>query len=224
MSLFGTHSVGLRTFLQNPSRVDRTMKDSRQAEGDRLSGWGEDQEEIIQAVPLTARKEVASTLACDSPHKSKLRSFCTILRGQATRSVLGTLTPQSSETSPPPPPSGFSQGESVMKKRKREEERDDEVGEQQALPLTEPLKTKSPSKKEKSKSGQALQKAASNVSHKWKHRNNEPKIPWSCAFSVEGRPIDEDDSVVKGNEVRGGQVADAIGKALLLPRDMKIWQ
>jgi hypothetical protein len=43
-------------------------------------------------------------------------------------------------------------------------------------------------------------------------------------FSVERRPIDEDDSVVKGNEARGGQVADAIGKALLLSRDMKIWQ
>jgi hypothetical protein len=38
-----------------------------------------------------------------------------------------------------------------MKKRKREEEGDDEVGEQQALPPTEPLKTKSPSKKGKSK-------------------------------------------------------------------------
>jgi hypothetical protein len=86
-----------------------------------------------------------------------------------------------------------------MKKRKREEERDDEIREQQALPLTEPLKTKSPSKKETSKSGQALQKATSNVSHKRKHRNNEPKIPWSCAFFVEGRPVDEDDLVMKGN-------------------------
>jgi hypothetical protein len=36
--------------------------------------------------------------------------------------------------------------------------------------------------------------------------------------------VDEDDSVVKGKEVRGGQVADAIGRALLLPKDMKIWQ
>ena len=111
-----------------------------------------------------------------------------------------------------------------MKKRKLAEEGDDEVGEQQVLPPIEPLKTKSPSKKGKSKSDRALQKAAGHVSHKRKHCNNEPKIPWSCTFSVKGRPIDEDDSVVKGNEVRGGQVADAIGKALLLPRDMKIWQ
>ena len=111
-----------------------------------------------------------------------------------------------------------------MKKRKLAEEGDDEVGEQQVLPPIEPLKTKSPSKKGKSKSGRAFQKAAGNVSHKRKHRNNEPKIPWSCVFSVERRLIDEDDSVVKGNEARGGQVADAIGKALLLSRDMKIWQ
>jgi hypothetical protein len=38
-----------------------------------------------------------------------------------------------------------------MRKRKRGEEEDDEVGEQQELPPTEPLKTKSPSKKGKSK-------------------------------------------------------------------------
>jgi hypothetical protein len=111
-----------------------------------------------------------------------------------------------------------------MKKRKLAEEGDDEVGEQQVLPPTEPLKTKSPSKKGKSKSGRALQKAIGHVSHKRKHCNNKQKIPWSCTFSVEGRPIDEDDSVVKDNEVQGGQVADAIGKAFLLPRDMKIWQ
>jgi hypothetical protein len=225
------------------------MKDSRQAEVT-VSWPGRDQEEI-QAVPLTARKEVkvprlVTPLTNPNfiPFVQSSEAWLPVIRFPSLfdptpnpnenmpvqkrsiniGSVLGTLAPQSSETFPPPPPPGFSQGESVMKKRKREEERDDEVGEQQALPLTEPLKTKSPSKKEKSKSGQALQKAANNVSHKWKHRNNKPKIPWSCAFSVEGRPIDEDDSVVKGNEVRGGQVADVIRKALLLPRDMKIWQ
>ena len=113
-----------------------------------------------------------------------------------------------------------------MRKRKRGEEEDDEVGEQQELPPTEPLKTKSSSKKGKSKMARALQKAADHVSHKNKHRNNKPKIPWSCEFSIKGRPVDEDDSVVKGNkaQARGGQVADAVGKALLLPRDMRIWQ
>ena len=110
-----------------------------------------------------------------------------------------------------------------MKKRKKEEEWDDEVGEQQALPLTEPPKAKSPSKRGKNKNGRALQKAVGHVSHKRKHRN-ESKVPWSCEFYVGGRPMDEDDSVVKGKEVRGGQVADAIGRALLLPKDMKIWR
>ena len=28
---------------------------------------------------------------------------------------------------------------------------------------------------------------------------------------------------MKGNGVQGGQVADTVGKALLLPRDMKVW-
>uniref|UniRef100_A0A2N9HHJ6 Uncharacterized protein n=1 Tax=Fagus sylvatica TaxID=28930 RepID=A0A2N9HHJ6_FAGSY len=39
-----------------------------------------------------------------------------------------------------------------------------------------------------------------------------------------GRPVDEDDSVIKGNEAwaQGGQVADVVEKALLLPRDMRI--
>uniref|UniRef100_A0A2N9FR87 Uncharacterized protein n=1 Tax=Fagus sylvatica TaxID=28930 RepID=A0A2N9FR87_FAGSY len=109
-------------------------------------------------------------------------------------SVLGTIVPESSEASPPPPPPGFFQGEDVIRKRKRGEEENDE--------------------------------AAGHISHKKKHQNNEPKIPWNCEFSVEGRLVDEDDSVVKGNEARawGGQVVDAVGKALLLPRDMRIWQ
>lgn len=110
-----------------------------------------------------------------------------------------------------------------MKKRKREEERDNEVGEQQTFPPTEPSKAKSPSKKRKSKNGRALQKTAGHVSHKRKHRD-ESKVLWSCEFYVEGRPVDEDDSVVKGKEVQGGQVPDVVGRALLLPKDMKIWQ
>ncbi len=141
-------------------------------------------------------------------------------------SILGTLVPQSSETSSFPPPPGFSQGEEVRGKRKKGEQQDDEVGEQEVLPLTEPSKTKPSLKKGKGKTARALQKAAGLVPHKKKHRNNDPKVEWSCAFSLDGRPVDEDDSVIKGNEARarGGQVADAIGKALLLPRDMKVWQ
>jgi hypothetical protein len=124
------------------------------------------------------------------------------------RSKLGTSVPQSSETSSFPPPPGFSQGEEVRGKRKRGEQQDDEVGEQEVLPLTEPSKTKPSLKKGKGKMARALQKAAGLVPHKKKHRNNDPKVEWSCAFSLDGRPVDEDDSVIKGNEARarGGQV------------------
>ena len=117
--------------------------------------------------------------------------------------VLGTSIPQSSRTSSFPPPPGFSEGEDVMrKKRKRGEEDGDKDEEQPKLPSTEPLKAKSPSKKSKSKSNRALQKAAGHVSHRRKHRNNEPQIQWSCALSIDGRPINEDDSVIKGNNAR----------------------
>jgi hypothetical protein len=91
------------------------------------------------------------------------------------------------------------------------------------LPLTEPLKKKSPSKKGKGKSTRALQKAAGQSSQQLQHQNN-PKEPWSCVFQVDGRAIDKGDSVLKSGSVRGGQVADAVGKALLLPEDMKVWQ
>ena len=90
--------------------------------------------------------------------------------------------------------------------------------------MTDPLKTKSSSKKGKSKSVRALQKAAGLIPHKRKHRNSEPQVQWSYALSVDGRSVNEDDSVIKGCDVRGGQVADADGKALLFPRDMKIWE
>ncbi len=72
----------------------------------------------------------------------------------------------------------------MKKKRKREGGGDDEVGEQEALPPTEPLKTKSLSKKGKSKNDRALHKATGHVSHKRKYCNNEPKTSWSCEFYV----------------------------------------
>ena len=110
-----------------------------------------------------------------------------------------------------------------MRKRKRGEEEVDEAEDQQALPSSKLPKVKTPPKKRKGKSGRALQKAAGHVSHKHKHRNDLKEL-WKCEFYVEGRPVDEEDSVLKGKKLRGGQVADAIGKALFLPKDMKIWQ
>ena len=63
-------------------------------------------------------------------------------------SVLGTLVPEPSETFPLPP-----QGEFVMRKGKRGEEEVAEARGQQALPLSEPSKAKTPSKKGKNKNG-----------------------------------------------------------------------
>ena len=138
-------------------------------------------------------------------------------------SVLGTLVPEPSETFPLPPLPRFSQGEFVMRKGKRGEEEVAEAKGQQALPLSEPSKAKTPSKKGKNKNGRALQKATGHVSHKHKHRNDS-KEPWKCEFYIKGWPVDEEDLVLKSKEVRGGQVVDAVGRALLLPKDMKIWQ
>jgi hypothetical protein len=229
-----------------------TVKDRRQTEVT-VSRPGIEQEDIIQAVPLTRKKGVQiphlvnplfdsnfvpSTQPSGvglpvihfpslfDPNPQTRDDMPVQRRSIDIGSKLGTSVPQSSETSSFPPPLGFSQGEEVRGKRKKGEQQDDEVGEQEVLPLTEPSKTKPSLKKGKGKTARALQKAAGLVPHKKKHRNNDPKVEWSCAFSLDGWPVDEDDSVIKGNEARarGGQVADAIGKALLLPRDMKVWQ
>jgi hypothetical protein len=82
---------------------------------------------------------------------------------------------------------------------------------------------KSPSKKGKDKNSRAPQKATGHVSHKHKYQK-ELSAPWSYEFYVDGRPVNEDDSVWKSKDVRGGQIADAVRKALLLPKDMRAWQ
>uniref|UniRef100_A0A2N9GKH4 Uncharacterized protein n=1 Tax=Fagus sylvatica TaxID=28930 RepID=A0A2N9GKH4_FAGSY len=138
-------------------------------------------------------------------------------------SVLKTLAPEPSETSDVPFSSGFSEGESVMKRRKMGEEEAEVTREQQALIQTEPSVTKSPSKKGKGKDNRALQKATGHISHKRKCQKELP-TPWKCEFYMDGRPVNEDDSVWKSKDVRGGQIADAIGTALLLPKDIKAWK
>ena len=77
--------------------------------------------------------------------------------------------------------------------------------------------TKSSSKKGKGKDSRTPQKAAGHVSHKRKHQKELP-APWKCEFYVDGRLVNEDDSVWKSKDVRGGQIADALGSALLFPR------
>jgi hypothetical protein len=226
------------------------VKDRRQAEVT-VSRPRRDQEDIIQAVPLTKKRGIQIphlVTPLSDPHfvPSTQPSEVGIpiihfpsLFDPTTQSddvmpvqkqtvdigtVLGTSVPQSSEISSLPTPSGFSQGEDVGKKRKKGEEEDGEDENQQELPLIEPLKAKSPSKRSKSKSTRALQKAAGHIPYKQKHRNNEPQVQWNCVLSVDRWLVKEDDYIIKGNEVRGRQVADAVGKALLLPRDMKVWQ
>uniref|UniRef100_A0A2N9G3B9 Uncharacterized protein n=1 Tax=Fagus sylvatica TaxID=28930 RepID=A0A2N9G3B9_FAGSY len=111
----------------------------------------------------------------------------------------------------------------MRKKRKRGEEQSDDAGGQEGSSPSQPPKAKAP-KKGKSKNDRALQKAAGQVPQRHKHRNDS-KQPWICAFLFDDRTVDEGDSVLKsGKDVRGGQVAEAVGKTLLLPEDMKVWQ
>uniref|UniRef100_A0A2N9GX04 Uncharacterized protein n=1 Tax=Fagus sylvatica TaxID=28930 RepID=A0A2N9GX04_FAGSY len=98
-----------------------------------------------------------------------------------------------------------------------------EVSEKQQVPINIEPTTKPSSKKGKSKDSRTLQKAVGHVSHKRKHQKEQP-APWQCEFYVDGRPVNEDDSVWKSKDVRGGQIADALGSALLLPKDMKNWK
>uniref|UniRef100_A0A2N9GZZ0 Uncharacterized protein n=1 Tax=Fagus sylvatica TaxID=28930 RepID=A0A2N9GZZ0_FAGSY len=142
--------------------------------------------------------------------------------------VLRTSAPETSRTSPSasplPPPPGFSQGEGVMrKKRKRGKEQDDDGCGQEGSSPPQLSKAKSP-KKAKSKNDRAPQKATGQIPQ-GRMRQDDLKQPWSCSFLLENRSVDEGDSVLKsGRGVRGGQVAEAVGKALLLPEDMKVWQ
>uniref|UniRef100_A0A2N9IBY8 Uncharacterized protein n=1 Tax=Fagus sylvatica TaxID=28930 RepID=A0A2N9IBY8_FAGSY len=142
--------------------------------------------------------------------------------------VLGTSAPETSRTSlsasPLPLPPGFSQGEGVMrKKRKRGTAQDDEGCVQEGSSPPQPSKAKSP-KKAKSKNNRALQKATGQIPQ-GRVGQDDLQQPWSCSFLLENRSVDKGDSVLKsGRGVRGGQVAEAVGKALLLPEDMKVWQ
>uniref|UniRef100_A0A2N9I2P2 Uncharacterized protein n=1 Tax=Fagus sylvatica TaxID=28930 RepID=A0A2N9I2P2_FAGSY len=216
---------------------------------------GKDQEDIIQAVPVTVRKGVQVPQLVPPlsnpefvPSLESSEVGLPIIRFPSVfdpdpkpteemqiqkrliniSSVLGTSTPETSGTSPHvspfAPPPGFSQGEDVMgKKRKRGKEQNDDVSGQEGSSPPRLPKAKAP-KKGKSKNDRALQKAAGQVSQRHMHQDD-LKQPWSCTFLLENRTVDEGDSVLKsGKGVRGGQVAEVVGKALLLPKDMKAVQ
>uniref|UniRef100_A0A2N9EU17 Uncharacterized protein n=1 Tax=Fagus sylvatica TaxID=28930 RepID=A0A2N9EU17_FAGSY len=108
------------------------------------------------------------------------------------------------------------------KGREETEQDDDGCGQEGSSP-PQLSKAKSP-KKAKSKNDRAPQKATGQIPQ-GRMRQDDLKQPWSCSFLLENRSVDEGDSVLKsGRGVRGGQVAEAVGKALLLPEDMKVWQ
>jgi hypothetical protein len=235
------YELSYKSFWKRP-----TVKDSRQAEVT-VSRPRRDQEDIIEAVPMTVRREVQIpqlvTPFIDpnfvpSVQTSKVGllviRFPSIFdptpnisedmpvqrRSINLGSVLGSLALQASETSTLPLAPEFSEGESVMKRRKKGEEVAEEAGEQRALAPTEPSMTKSPSKKGKDKNSRTPQKATGDVLHKRKH-HKESLVSWSCEFYVDNRPVNEEDSVWKSKDVRGGQIVDAVGRALLLPKDMR---
>jgi hypothetical protein len=216
---------------------------------------GKDQEDIIQAVPLTARKGVQvprlvpplsdpnfipSIESSEAglpiirfpsifdPDPNPTEEMPVQPRTVSIADVLGTSAPETSRTSlsasPLPLPPGFSQGEGVMrKKRKRGTAQDDEGCVQEGSSPPQPSKAKSP-KKAKSKNNRALQKATGQIPQ-GRVGQDDLQQPWSCSFLLENRSVDKGDSVLKsGRGVRGGQVAEAVGKALLLPEDMKVWQ
>jgi hypothetical protein len=216
---------------------------------------GKDQEDIIQAVPVTARRgvqvpqlvpplsnpEFVPSLESSEvglpiirfpsffdPNPKPTKEMPVQKRSVNIASVLGTSAPETSGTSPrassPVPPPGFSQGEDVMrKKRKRGKEQNDDVSGQEGSSPSRLPKAKAP-KKGKSKNDRALQKASGQVSQRLTHQDDS-RQPWSCTFLLENQLVDEGDSVLKsGKGVRGGEVAEVVGKALLFPEDMKVWQ
>jgi hypothetical protein len=215
---------------------------------------GRDQEDIIQAVPVTARKgvqvpQLVPPLSDPNfiPSIGSSETGLPIIRFPSIfypnpkpteempvqrktvniADVLRTSAPETSQTSPsvsPLPPPGFCQGKSVMrKKRKRGKAQDDDGCGQEGSSPPQLSKAKSP-KKAKNKNDRALQKATGQIPQ-GRMCQEDLQQPWSCSFLLENRSVEEGDSVLKsGRGVRGGQVAEAVGKALLLPEDMKVWQ
>uniref|UniRef100_A0A2N9GNC3 Transposase (putative) gypsy type domain-containing protein n=1 Tax=Fagus sylvatica TaxID=28930 RepID=A0A2N9GNC3_FAGSY len=218
---------------------------------------GKDQEDIIQAVPLTARKGVQVPRLV--PPLSDPNFTPSIESSEAGLPIIRFPSifdpdPKPTEEMPVQPrtvsiaermclgrrlqgrrgllqlplpyllPPGFSQGEGVMrKKRKRGAAQDDEGCVQEGSSPAQPSKAKSP-KKAKSKNNRALQKATGQIPQGCVGQDDLQQ-PWSCSFLLENRSVDKGDSVLKsGRGVRGGQVAEAVGKALLLPEDMKAVQ
>ncbi len=168
----------------NSFKKGPTVKHFRQEEIT-VARPGKDQEEILEAVPVTVRRGVqvpqlvpplTDPNFVPSLEPSKVGDlvirFPTLFnpthqteeempvqkRSINIGTVLGTSIPQSSETSPLPPPLGFSQGEDVMRRKRSRKEAEDEENEggRESSPA-QPLKKKPSSKKGKGKSARDLQ-------------------------------------------------------------------
>uniref|UniRef100_A0A2N9GY77 Transposase (putative) gypsy type domain-containing protein n=1 Tax=Fagus sylvatica TaxID=28930 RepID=A0A2N9GY77_FAGSY len=182
---------------------------------------GKDQEDIIQAVPLTARKGVQVPRLV--PPLSDPNFTPSIESSEAGLPIIRFPSifdpdPKPTEEMPVQP-----RTVSIADKRKRGAAQDDEGCVQEGSSPAQPSKAKSP-KKAKSKNNRALQKATGQIPQGCVGQDDLQQ-PWSCSFLLENRSVDKGDSVLKsGRGVRGGQVAEAVGKALLLPEDMKAVQ
>ena len=115
-----------------------------------------------------------------------------------------------------------------MKTKRVEEDEGQGAKEQQLVAPAEPLKSPILASKGKSKDDRSIRKGESRVSHKRKHRNHNSgsssREKWTCNFMVDGCLVDMEDSVMKNKDGHGGLVANAVGKSLLLSKDMKSWQ
>uniref|UniRef100_A0A2N9F6N5 Transposase (putative) gypsy type domain-containing protein n=1 Tax=Fagus sylvatica TaxID=28930 RepID=A0A2N9F6N5_FAGSY len=191
---------------------------------------GKDQEDIIQAVPLTARKGVQVPRLV--PPLSDPNFIPSIESSEAGLPVIRFPSifdpdPKPTEEMPVQPRTvsiADVLGTSAPETKGREgTAQDDEGCVQEGSSPPQPSKAKSP-KKAKSKNNRALQKATGQIPQ-GRVGQDDLQQPWSCSFLLENRSVDKGDSVLKsGRGVRGGQVAEAVGKALLLPEDMKVWQ
>uniref|UniRef100_A0A2N9GLC1 Uncharacterized protein n=1 Tax=Fagus sylvatica TaxID=28930 RepID=A0A2N9GLC1_FAGSY len=176
------------------------------------------QEEIIEAVPLTAKKGVqVPRLVTPLSNPEFVPSLGSSEVGHPIIRFPSIFDPDPNPTEEMPIQKRSIDIVSVLgtacyekEKKERRGASDDVSGQEGSSPPRLP-KAKAP-KKGKSKNDRALQKAAGQVSQRHRHQDDS-KQPWSCAFLLENRAVDEGDSVLKsGKGVRGEQVAEAVGK------------
>uniref|UniRef100_A0A2N9I4R5 Transposase (putative) gypsy type domain-containing protein n=1 Tax=Fagus sylvatica TaxID=28930 RepID=A0A2N9I4R5_FAGSY len=205
---------------------------------------GKDQEDIIQAVPLTARKGVQVprlvpplsdpnfTPSIESseaglpiirfpsifdPDPKPTEEMPVQPRTVSIADVLGTSASGTSRTSPTasplPLPPGFSQGEGVMRKKRKRGRRRKEERERRRMMKAAFRRGRLQPNLQRPSLQRRLRVRITELFKK-------PRVKF-----LKNRSVDKGDSVLKsGRGVRGGQVAEAVGKALLLPEDMKAVQ